>query len=315
MKTKQIHGKRSFTQSFRREKKPGQRGFSLMALFIGIFLAAYTITLLFGLLWAVLNTFKYQDDFLYNVLGFPDKEFGWTFKNYETAFKQFYMTVGSDNTKIYIETMFLNSFLYAVGCAFFATLTPCIISYLCVKYRFRFGKVIYSIVIVTMIIPIVGSLPSELTLVKALHFVDSFPGMWFMKCNFLGLYYLVFYAAWKSVPNDFMEAGRVDGLSEFGILCRIMFPLILTTFGIVFTLNFITFWNDYQTPLLYMPKHPTISYGLYDLYNGRGAQRSSVATDVMKLTLANVVMAPIMVLFLAFKNKLIGNLTVGGIKG
>ena len=80
-------------------------------------------------------------------------------------------------------------------------------------------------------------------------------------------------------------------------------------------IKFIGFWNDYQTPLLYMPKHPTISYGLYDLYNGRGAQRGSVATDVMKLTLATMVMIPILALFLAFKNKLIGNLTVGGIKG
>ena len=91
--------------------------------------------------------------------------------------------------------------------------------------------------------------------------------------------------------------------------------MMYTTFGIIFVLNFINFWNDYQTPMLYMPSKPTIAYGLYDLYNGQGAQRNDVATDVVKLTLASVVMLPIVTVFILLKDKLVGNLTVGGIKG
>lgn len=280
-----------------------------------VFLIVYSVVMLFPLLWALLSTFKFQDDYISNVLGLPSAEFGWTLKNYQTAFVQFYMAVGVEKTKVYMESMFLNSILYASGCAFFATLTPCVVSYLTAKYRFGFGKVVYAVVLITMIIPIVGSLPSEYSLVTALNFKDNLLGMWFMKCNFLGMYFLVFYAAWKSTPSDFMEAGRIDGVSELSILCRIMLPLMYTTFGVIFVLNFISFWNDYQTPMLYMPNKPTISYGLYDLYNGAGAQRNDVATDVVKLTLANVVMLPIMVVFSLLKDKLIGNLTVGGIKG
>lgn len=298
-----------------KRKKSCVRQFSVLGKVSLVFLIIYTLVLLFPLLWAILNTFKFQDDFVSNVLGFPSKEFGWTFKNYGTAFREFYMAVGVEKKKVYMESMFLYSFLYAAGCAFFATLAPCIVSYLVAKYRFRFGKIVYALVIVTMILPIVGSLPSEYALVTALHFKNNMFAMWYMKCNFLGTYFLVFYAAWKSTPNDFMEAGRIDGLSEFGILRRIMLPLMLTTFGIIFVLNFIAFWNDYQTPMLYMPNKPTIAYGLYDLYNGAGAQRNNVATDVVKLTLANVVMLPIVVVFVCLKDKLIGNLTVGGIKG
>lgn len=279
------------------------------------FLLVYSAVMLFPLVWALMSTFKFQDDFISNALGLPSSEFGWTFKNYKTAFVQFYMAVGVERTKVYMENMFLNSVLYAGGCAFFATLTPCIVSYLTTKYRFRFGKVVYATVIVTMIIPIVGSLPSEYSLVTALNFKDNFLAMWFMKCNFLGTYFLVFYAAWKAVPNDFIEAGRIDGISEFNILLKVMLPMMYTTFGIIFVLNFINFWNDYQTPMLYMPSKPTIAYGLYDLYNGQGAQRNDVATDVVKLTLASVVMLPIVTVFILLKDKLVGNLTVGGIKG
>lgn len=310
-----MSSKNGLSVRLRRRERSCTKQFGVLGWITGGILIVYCVLLLFPLIWAFLNTFKFQDDFVGNVLGLPEKEFGWTTKNYETAFMQFYMAIGVEKTKVYMEMMFLNSVLYAAGCAFMATLTPCIVSYLVAKYRFKFGKIIYGLVIVTMIIPIVGSLPSEYTLVTQLGLKDSFLGMWYMKCNFLGTYFLVFYAAWKSTPTEFIEAGRVDGISEFGILTRVMLPLVATTFGIIFVLNFIGFWNDYQTPMLYMPSYPTISYGLYDLYNGLGAMRNDVATDVMKLTLATVVMVPILALFLALKDKLIGNLTVGGIKG
>lgn len=310
-----MNSKNKFPIRLRRRERSCTKQFGAVGWVIGGILVVYSLLLIAPLIWAFLNTFKFQDDFVGNVLDLPAEEFGWTIQNYEKAFLQFYIAIGVEKTKIYMETMFLNSILYAAGCAFMATLTPCIVSYLVAKYRFGFGKVIYAAVIITMIIPIVGSLPSEYTLVQQLGLKNSFLGMWYMKCNFLGTYFLVFYAAWKSTPTEFIEAGRVDGISEFGILTRVMLPIVATTFGIIFVLNFIGFWNDYQTPMLYMPDYPTISLGLYDMFNGFGAMRNDIATDVMKLTFSTVVMVPILVIFIILKDKLIGNLTVGGIKG
>lgn len=307
--------KKSLPVRLSRRKSSLGNQFGPLGWIIGGILIIYSFLLMAPLFWALINTFKFQDDFVSNVLGLPAEEWGWTIQNYEKAFVQFYMAVGVQKTKVYMEMMFLNTILYAAGCAFFATLTPCLVSYLVAKYRFGFSKIVYATVIITMIIPIVGSLPSEASLVTQLGLKDSFLGMWYMKCNFLGTYFLVFYAAWKSTPSEFIEAGRVDGISEFGILTRVMMPLVATTFGIIFVLNFIAFWNDYQTPMLYMPSYPTIAYGLYDMFNGLGAMRNDVSTDVMKLTFATVVMVPIFVVFIFLKDKLIGNLTVGGIKG
>ena len=129
------------------------------------------------------------------------------------------------------------------------------------------------------------------------------------------MYFLVFYETFKGIPMTYSEAAMIDGASDWYIMTKICLPLVLNVFTTVALITFIQYWNDYQTPMLYMPDYPTISLGLYDLFKGVGAMRNDVATDVMKLTLATVVMVPILVLFLALKDKLIGNLTVGGIKG
>ena len=124
---------------------------------------------------------------------------------------------------------------------------------------------IYTVVVVTMVLPVVGNTASELQLVKALGIFDTIPGNWIQKFNFLGMYYLVFYATFRGIPNDFAEAAYVDGAGETHVMVRIIFPLVANIFVTVMLIKFIGFWNDYQTPLLFLPTHPTIAYGVYYL--------------------------------------------------
>ena len=142
-------------------------------------------------------------------------------------------------------------------------MTPCIVAYLTAKYKFRLNKIIHTIVIVAMILPIVGSLPSELQLVKTLGFYDHMWGMFILKANFLGMYFLVFYATFKSLPWTFAEAAQIDGAGHFRTFIQIMLPLIRSTLFAVFILLFIEHWNDYYTPMVFLPEKPTMSYGLF----------------------------------------------------
>ena len=77
-------------------------------------------------------------------------------------------------------------------------------------------------------------------------------------------------------------------------------------------LSFIGFWNDYQTPLLYFPSKPTLSYGLYRFTT----DTTSVAGTSTPLALATcfLLMIPILVVFLFTSEKLIGNVSMGGLK-
>ena len=133
--------------------------------------------------------------------------------------------------------------------------------------------------------------------------------MYILQANFLGMYFLVFYATFRSLSWEYAEAAFVDGASHFTVMTRIMLPLVKSTILAVGVMVFIGFWNDYQTPMIYMPSHATISFGLFQFTNASGGSPSEVPAASI------VVMLPMLIIFIILKDKFIGNLTVGGIKG
>ena len=275
-----------------------------------IVLAVYVLSMFTLIGWALITSFKSPNDFRTNAIGMPEK-FVW---NYTFVYTKFYVSVLTESGMevVYMETMFVYSILYSLGCAFFQTLVPCITAYLCARFNYKFSKIVYTAVIVVMILPIVGSLPAELQMAKNTGLYDSIWGLWIMKANFLGMYFLVFYDGFKGLSMTYTEAAKIDGASNMHILLAIVLPLVKNIFFTVMLVNFIGFWNDYQVPLLYMPSYPTVAYGMYNMANTRENNLSSVP---MRMTGAMLMFIPIFTLFLIFQKRLLGNLTVGGIKG
>lgn len=276
-----------------------------------IILALYAASVIYIYVWAFLNSFKTSGDFYYDMFGFPKK---WVLEHYVNAFKYLKVPVSLSTGGSYdvlLGEMFAYSVLYSVGAAFFSTLVPCIAAYAAARYKYRFSKVIYTAVIVTMALPIVGNLPSEIQMAKTLGIYDSIPGLWLMKANFLGLYFLVFFAAFKNMPAAYAEAAKVDGAGNFSIMINVALPLIRTTFTTILLLKFIEHWNDYLTPMVYLPGFPTAAYGLYKLQNMTTGEMSFTPA---KLAGCMLVLLPILVVFLIFHNRLLGNITMGGIK-
>ncbi len=289
-------------------KKSGN--FSILMLVVGIVLGVYVVSLFIPLVWSLLSSLKGRYDFDDNIFGLPQP---WTIENYVTVFNAFAVRVeyGAGFRTVFIEEMFLYSLLYAVGCAVAGTTTQMVVAYLCAKYRYKFSKVIYTVVIVVMVLPIVGSLPSELQMANRLGIYDTIWGMYIMKANFLGMYFLVFHANFKALSNEYADAARVDGAGNFRVMVSIIFPIVRNTYFTIFLLNFIGFWNDYQTPLVYIPNWPTVAYGLYSTFRSTSGDLSNVP---VKLAACLMMLVPIMVIFLVFHNRLMGNITVGGLK-
>ena len=198
--------------------------FNAFTITLLVFLILYTISLFTPLIWGLLRSFQKQSEFRLNIIGLPKK---WVW-NYSYVFKMFFVRVPSATgvKKIGMGMMFLYAFLYSLGCAFTSTLIPCITAYLCARYKFRFSKVVYTTVIVTMVLHIVGSLPSEIRMAKALGLFDKFYGLWLMKANFLGLYFLVFHGIFKTLPMAYTEAAKIDGAGNLAVLLRIILPLV-----------------------------------------------------------------------------------------
>lgn len=284
-----------------------KRGFSpFIAMLLTVFVI-YTLSmaLLFG--WAFFTSIKTEDGYLLEYI-WPNSEF--YFINYLNVFKHFTVDVNGE-IKTMLD-MFINTILYAGVNAAIQALVPCVIAYLVVRFPCKFSSIIYNVVIFTMILPIVGSYPSEMAVLRELGLYNRIWGTWIQKFNFQGMYFLVFYAMIKGLGKEYWEAAFIDGADQYTVLFRVIMPLLKNTIMLVILLQFIGFWNDYQSPLLYIPSYPTLAYGIYYITNVK--TDSELVNTPMKLSAAIVFATPIIILFVIFRNKLMGNLTMGGVK-
>ena len=270
-------------------------------------LLAFVLSLVAPMFWALMTSLKSRSNFVNDPVGWPTKLM---FVNYKTVVQYFFVRI-SGNRAVMFPRLALNSLLYALGGSFFYSAAVCVTSYATAKFDYKFSKLLHGIVIVTMILPIVGSLPSEIKIAKALGLYDKIYGMWVMKTSFLGLFFLVFYATFKSLPKDFSEAAYVDGAGNFRVLWSIILPLVRNAFFTIMLIKFIELWNDYQTPLVYMPNIPTLAYGTFMFESNTVPE---VSSEPVKMAGSMIVLLPVVVLFLLFHERLIGNISMGGLK-
>ena len=301
--------------------KTKKKQLSPLACIIFGVLAIYLFIMSAMMLWTVLTTLKTVDEYTVggakydnrgNKLWFAGKD-GWTFKNYITAWQKFDVKVPATGKSYNIIWQFINSLLYSVGCAAAVTLTSLVMGYATARFRYKLSGYIYAFVLVTMALPIVGSMPSEMAVADKLNILDTFPGLWIMRANFLNTYFLIFFAQFKMIPRDYTEAAKIDGANPLAVMCKIIVPLAAGTISTVFVLSFITFWNDYQIPMLYLESHPVAAWGMHQFVNeGLSTEISNTPTRLAGVCL---MAAPIVVFYAVFNKKLNVNLSVGGIKG
>ncbi len=278
-----------------------------------ILLLTYTVSLLAPLLWAVLTAFKSNFDFNMDNFSIP-KLSRLTFENFEIAFANVKSDVieGAGKRTVYIGTMLLNSVIFTLISAVMLTAVPMVTAYALTKFDFKLGKIIYMVAMVTFFIPIVGNLPSQLQMTRKLGIFDSFTGLALLKGHFTGTpYFFVFYATFRSLARDYDEAARIDGASYLRVMLLINLPLVWTTVVAVFLLNFVASWNEYTTAMLFLPSYPTVSFGLYKYMFTSTTGNAPPAV----LAACLVVCVPTLLLYVVFKNYLVQNLSMGGLKG
>ncbi len=283
-------------------------------------LILYTLIMFSMIGWGLMKSFQstadYEEQF-YSRSAFPKE---WTFENYELAFSSFRVQIaalkeGQAPRMVYFPEMLFNSVLYSVGGALVNCGTALIVAYLTSKYRNKFNGVIEGVYYFAMLVPIVGSMPSTLQVTKALGTHNTWVGIFLMQMNFLGADYLIFKAMFKTLDNGYAEAAKIDGAGHFTIMFKIIFPLVKTTFMILFVTSFINYWNNYQTPMVYLGRHPTASYGLFKFSQGGTAIPGRMDYIIYKLAGYMILLIPTFALFMVMKDKMIGNLTIGGLKG
>ena len=137
-------------------------------------------------------------------------------------------------------------------------------------------------------------------------------GMLVMRASFLGIYFLVFYDVFASVPAALGEAAEIDGAGDLQIMVRIFFPIASNTFLTVLLINFIGYWNNYQVPMVYVPNHPTLAEYVFQISM---MSKYPYSKAPVQLATSMILLLPAVAIFLLTHKRLLGNLTVGGVKG
>ena len=206
----------------------------------------------------------------------------------------------------------VNTFIYAGGSALVAAFMPMYMGYLCAMYRNKVAGFLYALVLFVIATPIVGAMPSTINLMRSLRLYNTFIGEFLRRASFTNIYFLIFFAYFRGLSSGYGEAAEIDGASQFSVMFRIYIPLAANIFFTVFLILFVNFWNDFTTPMMYLPSKPTLSYAIY--YTTTLDSGSAFNHATRRMAALMVFAIPIILIFSVFNKKLMTNLTMGGMK-
>jgi len=224
--------KKASLKLFRKFKK-----LDLFSWIMYIVVVAWVFSLICVLGICVLNSFKGDWDiikysfFEFSNLFSDDPRLGFHIENYVNIFRpvikgvtdietsKYYnylnVIVGEASNKVYIYELLWNSVFYSTMMTLFLIATQVMVAYAVAKYNFKILNWYYRVAVIVMLIPIVGSLASELRFLKFFSFENNVLGVSIMRCKYPGIYFLVFYAMFKGLSSTYMEAAQLDGAGHY----------------------------------------------------------------------------------------------------
>ncbi|TPW33484.1 carbohydrate ABC transporter permease [Martelella alba] len=216
--------------------------------------------------------------------------------------------------KVLTETAFLrwfvNSMIVAVAVTCSNVFFDSLVGYTLAKFRFRGRRFIFLAILSTLMIPTEMLVIPWYLMSANLGWLDSYWGIMFpgMMTGFGTFLMRQFF---EGVPDDFMEAARVDGLNEFVIWWKIAMPLVAPALSALAIFTFLGNWTAFFWPLIV-----TTSSELYTLPVGL----SSFAVEAqiqweMIMTGAAIATIPTLLVFLIFQRYIVRGVMLAGVKG
>lgn len=266
----------------------------------------YSLTLLLPFVWMFINSMKTFDEFINmtSPFAFPETL---SFINYVDVFGEFD-----------VFTMLGNSLILCFSIPTVTVLASSFIAYALCKFKFRVNVIVYFIAISSMVIPISGTLASTYGLMVNLNLNDTFLGVIFMASGGMGFNFLLMNSAFKNISGAYSEAAEIDGAGQWRTFLQIIFPQVMPIASTIWILGFIGVWSNYETPYFFLESHETISIGvkrISDMIDGRGGG-GRYTGDYPKLFSAILITTlPMVLLYLAFQEKIMNFAIGGGVKG
>lgn len=205
---------------------------------------------------------------------------------------------------------FFNSAFVTVTVTFASLFFCSLAGYSLTKFDYKGKNFFFILVLMTMMVPIEITIVPLAIIVSKLGWMNSYPGLIVpVAITPFGIFWMRQFMI--TIPKDYAEAGRIDGLSEFGIFMKLILPLCKPALGALAIFTFMGNWNSLIWPLIVASKdqYRTITVGLV-------AFEGEFFTPYNHLFAMSVVaVLPTLVIFLILRTKLIKGLAMVGIKG
>jgi ABC-type glycerol-3-phosphate transport system permease component len=205
----------------------------------------------------------------------------------------------------------INSTIIVVACILGELIACSLVGFAFARLRFRGSKVLFYILIVTMLIPWQALMVPQFLLFVKLGWYGTYLPI--IVPSFTGGAFFIFLIRqyMRTIPKDLDDAARVDGLNSWQIFWRIILPLSTPVLTVVAVFTFLWNWNDLLRPLIYLDSDEkfTVAMGLANLVTR--------ADTPWNLTMAaNLVsILPCVIVYFFVQKKLIGGIASVGLKG
>jgi len=258
-------------------------------------IAVFTI---FPFLWVFFTSFKGPADAIVSVppVLFPKDP---TLDNYIRVWNQ-----------LPVPFFFMNSIIVAISTVVLNLLFTSLAAYPLAKMKFKGRDLIFFLLLATFVVPPqLTSIPSYVLAVKVFKYYDSIFALIFPS---LATVFNIFMLrqAFKSVPNDLIEAGKMDGAGELRVWWSILLPVIRPTLATAAIFTFVNQWNDYFWPslMLHTRTHMTLQVGLVAMQGMMTSDARGMAAGV------TMTIIPIIIFFVLLQRHFVRGLG-GAVKG
>jgi len=276
--------------TMRRKTRLSNLGFYVFAGGIGLIIVV-------PLYWMIVTAFKTQTAiFTYPIEWFP-KEI--TLQNFVDLFARFPF-----------GKVLVNSAIVSVSYSIISIVTCSMAAFAFAKIPFRGSEVLLKVYLATLMIPFQSTLIPLFMLFNSAGLSNTYGSVIIPSLfRVFGIFLLVQHM--RTIPDDYIDAARIDGASYFTILWKVILPLSLPVIAGYAVITFMDAWNDYLWPLVMLtkPEMMTVPVAL-GMVNGQFERNFGVQ---MAGSLISIV--PVVLIYLAAQSKMKDGLTLGGIKG
>ena len=273
-------------------RKKGAASFAMNAL-----LLVFCVVTILPFLWMLSSSFKTNIEISALAQHFLPRP--GTMQNYLNALQ-----------KMNFFRYFMNSLAYALLLSMITIYTSTLAGFVLCKYRFRGRDLLFGMILATMMVPGVVTIIPRYSIMQWLGWLDTYRAL-IVPSVFTSFGIFMMRQSCTGIPDEMLEAARIDGANEFYTFHRIVLPMLRNAISSIAIFQFLWAWEDYLWPYLMLrsEKKQLLSVAL-NMFSGR------YSTDYAGLFAAtSIAIIPVVVCYLVFQRRFIEGIASSAVKG